>query len=148
MMHLSKKSGLYPNCLVLDNVTKIGEHPVAAGGFGEIWRGLIGGQMACLKVVKVYSNSDVQKLLRVCIQEAGLLLRYLPTGIQEFFKEAILWRQLDHPNVLPFLGLYFLDDSRQRVCLISPWMRNGNLRHFLSNNPDSSIDRARLVRSS
>ncbi|KAK7437373.1 Rho guanine nucleotide exchange factor [Stygiomarasmius scandens] len=127
MMHLSKKSGLYPNCLVLDNVTKIGEHPVAAGGFGEIWRGLIGGQMACLKVVKVYSNSDVQKLLK------------------EFFKEAILWRQLDHPNVLPFLGLYFLDDSTQRVCLISPWMPNGNLRHFLSNNPDSSIDRARLV---
>ncbi|THU85508.1 hypothetical protein K435DRAFT_612833, partial [Dendrothele bispora CBS 962.96] len=113
IIRLSDKSGLYPNCLALDNVTKVGDHPVAAGGFGEIWKGLIGGQMACLKVVKIYGDSDVQKLLK------------------EFLKEAILWRQFNHPNVLPFLGLYFLDLSKQRICLISPWMERGNLRQYL-----------------
>ncbi|THU99670.1 kinase-like protein, partial [Dendrothele bispora CBS 962.96] len=127
MIHLSRKSNLYPNCLMLDNVTKIGDHPAAAGGFGEVWKGSIGGQTACLKVVKIYDDSDVKKLLK------------------EFVKEAILWRQLDHPNVLPFLGLYFLDTTKQRVCLISPWMNNGNLRQFLRDSADSSIDRSRVV---
>jgi len=65
MIYLSKRSGLYPNCLVLNDVKKVGDHPVAAGGFGEIWKGLIGGQIACLKVVKIYGDSDVQKLLKV-----------------------------------------------------------------------------------
>ncbi|THU99671.1 hypothetical protein K435DRAFT_964332 [Dendrothele bispora CBS 962.96] len=129
MIHLSRKSNLYPSCLILDNVTKIGDHPIAAGGFGEVWKGSIGGEVACLKVVKIYGDSDVEKLLK------------------DFMKEAILWRQLDHPNVLPFLGLYFLDTTKQRVCLISPWMHNGNLRQFLSNYTTNSgiIDRYRLV---
>ncbi|THU85509.1 kinase-like protein [Dendrothele bispora CBS 962.96] len=122
IIRLSDKSGLYPNCLALDNVTKVGDHPVAAGGFGEIWKGLIGGQMACLKVVKIYGDSDVQKLLK------------------EFLKEAILWRQFNHPNVLPFLGLYFLDLSKQRICLISPWMEMGNLRQYLDKHGEDPID--------
>jgi len=56
---------MYPNCLVLNGVTKIGEHAVASGGFGEIWRGLIGDQPVCLKVIRIYGDSDVQKLLKV-----------------------------------------------------------------------------------
>ncbi|KAK7437405.1 hypothetical protein VKT23_018650 [Stygiomarasmius scandens] len=127
MIRLSKSSGLYPTCLILDNVTKIGEHPVASGGFGEIWRGRVGDHLACLKIVRIYGESDVQKLLK------------------EFLKEAILWRQLTHPNVTPFLGLYFLDSTKQRVCLISPWMENGNLRKYLSNHPVEFEDRIRLA---
>ncbi|THU88759.1 kinase-like protein, partial [Dendrothele bispora CBS 962.96] len=122
MIRLSKTSGLYPTCLVLNGVNKIGEHPVSSGGFGEIWKGSIGEQLACLKVVRVYGDSDVQKLLK------------------EFLKEAILWRQLDHPNVLPFLGIYFLDTTKQRVCLISPWMENGNLRRYLRDRSDAHRD--------
>ncbi|THU78618.1 kinase-like protein, partial [Dendrothele bispora CBS 962.96] len=122
IIRLSNKSGLYPNCLALDDVTKVGDHPVAAGGFGEIWKGLIGGRIVCLKVVKIYGNSDVQKLLK------------------EFRKEAILWRQFNHPNVLPFLGLYFLDSSKQRICLISPWMEMGNLRQYLDKHGEGPID--------
>ncbi|KAK7437402.1 Rho guanine nucleotide exchange factor [Stygiomarasmius scandens] len=127
IVRLSKLSGLYPTCLVLDNVVKLGEHPVASGGFGEIWKGLIGDELACLKVVRIYGESDVQKLLK------------------GFLKEAILWKQLKHPNVLPFLGLYFLDDTKQRICLISPWMEHGNLRQYLQDHCDKPIDRVLLA---
>jgi hypothetical protein len=67
---LSKKTGLYPKCLALDadNVTKLGKHPVAAGGFGDIWKGLIRGQMACLKIVRIYSESDVREFVKVRLQ--------------------------------------------------------------------------------
>ncbi|KAF5353073.1 hypothetical protein D9758_008752 [Tetrapyrgos nigripes] len=127
MLRLSKNSGLYPSCLALNNVQKIGDHPVTAGGFGEIWKGLLGGEVSCLKVVKIYGDSEVQKLMK------------------EFLKEAIVWRQLDHPNVLPFLGLYFLDASKQRICLISPWMDNGNLNHYLADGSHGYTDRLTLA---
>ncbi|KAK7458718.1 Rho guanine nucleotide exchange factor [Stygiomarasmius scandens] len=127
MIGLSEKSGLYPSCLALNDIEKIGEHPVAAGGFGEVWKGSLGGQFTCIKVVKVYGNSNVQKLFK------------------EFLKEAILWRQLDHPNVIPFLGIYFLDTSKERICLISPWMRNGNLMQYLGGDSHESVDRVVLA---
>ncbi|KAF5353079.1 hypothetical protein D9758_008754 [Tetrapyrgos nigripes] len=127
MIRLAKKSELYPSCLALKNIQRVGEFPVAGGGFGEVWKGLIGKQMGCLKVVKIYDDSDIQLLLK------------------DFLKEAILWRQLDHPNILPFLGLYFLDECKKRLCLVSPWMENGNARQYLNKNSEKVIDRTLLV---
>lgn len=54
---------------------------------------------------------------------------------QIFAKEAILWGQLHHPNILPFYGIYYLDENRKQICLVSPWMTNGNLSMFLKKNP-------------
>ncbi|KAJ7812488.1 hypothetical protein B0H14DRAFT_3752443 [Mycena olivaceomarginata] len=45
-----------------------------------------------------------------------------------FGHEALIWRQLSHPNLLPFIGLYYF---QQRLCLVSPWMENGHIRGFL-----------------
>lgn len=55
--------------------------------------------------------------------------------LQSFAREAILWSQLEHPNVLPFYGLYRLGDQSDRVCLVSPWMDNGNVSEYISVNP-------------
>ncbi|KAJ7802914.1 kinase-like domain-containing protein, partial [Mycena leptocephala] len=44
------------------------------------------------------------------------------------YREALIWRQLTHPNVLPFFGVYYLET---RLCLVSPWMENGNIMKFL-----------------
>ncbi|KAF9041942.1 kinase-like protein, partial [Hymenopellis radicata] len=51
-----------------------------------------------------------------------------------FCQEALVWKQLRHPNVLPFLGVS-QDLFHPSYCLISPWMENGNIVAFLSNNP-------------
>lgn len=53
-----------------------------------------------------------------------------------YAKEAILWGQLDHPNIAPFYGVYYLDGARERVCLVSLWMNNGNIVKYLKNNRD------------
>ncbi|KAK7036539.1 hypothetical protein VNI00_011472 [Paramarasmius palmivorus] len=102
MIRLSSNSGLHPQCLAIKNVEKLGDYPVAAGSFGDVYKGVLG------------KNRD-----------------------QEYLREAIVWRQLRHSNVLPFLGLYYLDDSRKQLCLVSPWMEKGNLVQFLQH---SSID--------
>ncbi|TDL18197.1 kinase-like protein, partial [Rickenella mellea] len=46
-------------------------------------------------------------------------------------KEALLWRQLNHKNLMPFIGIY---QHMSRPALVSPWMDNKNLRFFLGNN--------------
>ncbi|KAL0577950.1 hypothetical protein V5O48_004057 [Marasmius crinis-equi] len=128
MLRLSKKSGLYPTCFSIHNVRKVDKYPIAQGGFGEVWRGLIGSSEdhVCLKIMKVYLDSDLERLSK------------------EYLREAILWRQLKHPNVLPFLGIYWLEDSQQ-VCLLSPWLENSNLVKFLKVAAPEHVDRFALV---
>ncbi|ESK86444.1 WD40 repeat-like protein [Moniliophthora roreri MCA 2997] len=130
MIRLSKASDLHPSCLTIKSLNTIGNHPVAAGGFGDIWKGILGGesgQLVCLKVVKMYLMSDMKRLMK------------------EYLREAIVWRQLRHPNILPCLGLYYLDCSQERICLVSPWMENGNLVQFLRDRPRDSVNHLQLM---
>ncbi|KAK1231149.1 hypothetical protein PQX77_005740 [Marasmius sp. AFHP31] len=131
MIRLSKNSGCCPGCLVIQNVEKQGKYPVGGGGFGDVWKGTVGHpgsvQTVCLKVVKVYLTSDVQRSLK------------------EYLREAIVWKQLRHPNLLPFLGIYYLDDTRQEICLVSPWMDRGNLVQYLKDNPQESVNHLSLI---
>ena len=64
LVRLSQSSGLYPECLVLDGINLRG-NPVAGGGFGDVWKGDLVGQMIAIKVLKVYDKSDRDKLLKV-----------------------------------------------------------------------------------
>ena len=54
-----------------------------------------------------------------------------------------MWSQLSHPNLLPFYGIYYLEDRHGRVCLVSPWMNNGNIKDYLPENP--RVNRVLLV---
>ncbi|KAJ7794346.1 kinase-like domain-containing protein, partial [Mycena olivaceomarginata] len=73
----------------------------------------------------------------------SLILNYYlhDISVQQFGREALIWQQLSHPNVLPFLGLYTLDG---RLCLVSPWMENGHLQQYLKK-ARSDIDRLSLI---
>ncbi|KAF9257434.1 kinase-like protein [Marasmius fiardii PR-910] len=127
MLRLSKRSGLCPQCLMVKNVKRLGDFPVSGGGFGDVWKGKIGEQVVCLKVVKVYLVSDVQQLL------------------QEYMQEAIVWQQLKHPNLLPFMGMFYLDKGQEQLCLVSPWMERGNLVKYLKVMPREQVDHYSLV---
>ena len=59
------------------------------------------------------------------------------TILQRCSREAIVWSQLTHPNVLPFYGIYHLGDASGRIGLVSPWMGNGNLPEYLKTHPES-----------
>ncbi|KAJ7040670.1 kinase-like domain-containing protein, partial [Mycena alexandri] len=121
LLDLSRASGLHPYCVTLSGLQKVGLQ-VAAGGFGDIWKGLVCGQSVSMKIVRLFEDSDIQAVRK------------------EFTREALLWRQLCHPNLLPFFGLYYLDG---RLCLVSPWMERGNIMQFLKKEP--VIDRVSLM---
>ena len=51
-----------------------------------------------------------------------------------FCKEAVVWKRLNHPNIVPFKGVTF--DPLQ---LISEWMPGGELRDYVRKNRDTSL---------
>jgi len=50
--------------------------------------------------------------------------------MQTFYKEFITWKALDHPNLLPLLGVVVED----RFALVSEWMENGNINRFVASH--------------
>jgi hypothetical protein len=52
--------------LVRNDVILIGTDPVAAGRFGEVWKGRMAGhELIAVKILRVYIKSDAEKLLKV-----------------------------------------------------------------------------------
>jgi serine/threonine protein kinase len=55
--------------------------------------------------------------------------------LQIHAKEAILSAHISHHNILPFYGVYLAGKASRRVCIISPWMDNGDLLNYLERAP-------------
>lgn len=67
IVRLSRASGLYPSCLIVRGVRKIGDSAVTAGSFGDVWKGEMQGHIVAIKELKVYEQSDIEKILKVCL---------------------------------------------------------------------------------
>ncbi|KAK0468944.1 kinase-like domain-containing protein, partial [Armillaria novae-zelandiae] len=85
----------------------------------DIYRGRMRGMDVCLKVLRLFSHGETRR--RGDIRK-------------EFCREALVWRNLQHPNVLRFIGVNE-DFFYPSFCLISPWMKNGDILSFLRQNP-------------
>ncbi|KAJ7670959.1 kinase-like domain-containing protein [Mycena rosella] len=112
LIKVSGVSKLHPRCFTITGLEK--QRHIAGGSFGDVYKGVFRGQTVAIKMMRVFEESDIDALLK------------------EFSREAIIWRQLCHPNLLPFFGLYYL---QERLCLVSPWMENGQIRMFLKKEP-------------
>ncbi|KAJ7472388.1 kinase-like domain-containing protein [Mycena galericulata] len=123
LLRLSRKSGLHPTCFALSGSHKV-EQQMAAGGFGDIWKGLVRGQSVSVKIMRLFQDTDIQAV------------------VKEFGREALIWRQLCHPNLLPFFGFFYLD---KRLCLVSPWMERGNIMEYLRKESPDTEKRLSLI---
>ncbi|KXN80643.1 putative serine/threonine-protein kinase PknB [Leucoagaricus sp. SymC.cos] len=125
MVSLCEESKSYPTCLTLNGVVRE-SRPRAPASFGEVWKATLGECPVCLKVARVYINTDTEGF------------------ISAFAKDAIKWRQLVHPNILPFYSVYLLEKQLgSGICLVSPWMVKGNVLDYPKLDPETS--RAPLV---
>ncbi|KAK0218738.1 kinase-like domain-containing protein [Armillaria fumosa] len=119
-LKLARVHDCVPRCLTIGGFKMTGNHPFAQGHFGDLWRGEVEGTEVTVKQGRIFTReNNVKKVLR------------------KMTREAIIWGQCDHPNVLPFYGIY-RDSASSSYCLVSPFMANGPLRQYLSsvNNPD------------
>ncbi|KAH0589950.1 hypothetical protein H2248_000136 [Termitomyces sp. 'cryptogamus'] len=95
----------------LTDVT-ISDMPLCSGRFFDIYVGEWSGRSVCFKVVR---------LPRV-------------SSIKISSSEVDRWRQLSHPNILPFYGIYQND---KQVSLASPWMKKGDITEYLKHDQTS-----------
>ncbi|KAG6907964.1 hypothetical protein DXG01_006752, partial [Tephrocybe rancida] len=102
------------------DVVQEGEYPVNAGGFADIYKGMFQGRVVCLKTFRLYQTDQIEHMLKATS------------------KEAILWRQLLHPNVSTLFGLYRF---RNRISLVTLWMENGDINVYLKKNPTAPRQR-------
>lgn len=49
---------------------------------------------------------------------------------QRLRRELRVWKELQHPNIVPLFGV--VSDYGPYVSMVSPWMENGNLNKFLT----------------
>ncbi|KAG6861231.1 hypothetical protein C0995_002352 [Termitomyces sp. Mi166 len=106
MQRLSERAKLYPARFSLNGPSpSLETKPVASGSFADIYKITFRDEETCYKVIRVYA------------------------------KEAILWAQLSHPNILPFYGLL---KFRSRIAFVSHWATNGNLEEYLTHNPNAN----------
>ncbi|KAF9259374.1 kinase-like protein [Marasmius fiardii PR-910] len=116
---LVKKHHVLPPSLFVQRITSNSAHIVAVGGYSDIYRGTLESKLVCLKVLRVYVEDGEEKRNK---------------GLYEFYKEALLWTQFDHPNILPFLGVN-TTLFPGKIALVAPWMANGQITKFLKANP-------------
>jgi serine/threonine protein kinase len=116
---------------VSGNLTRLGDHPTAFGGFADVWGGTLGGRKVCVKVLRISLNDD-QSITKVRIRHRYIFLfaEGHPWVLQSFFKEAVVWKRLRHPNVVPFLGV-----TSEPLQFVSEWMPNGTLTNYVTKNP-------------
>jgi len=63
------------------------------------------------------------------------LLTRKRSPVQGFCKEFVAWKALHHPNVLPLLGVIMSED---RFGMVSEWMTNGDINHFVTKHQDAN----------
>ena len=91
---------------------------------------------------------------RLCSQELSKVRQYWQARIlvcsmdppyysQRFWKEVMTWKAVQHPNILPLLGVAMPGD---RLAMVSEWMTNGSIKKFIRAHPNAN--RYELVSSS
>ena len=132
LRHVCGHHNVLPSSYITSHgLRKTSDNLVAYGGLADVWEGTLKDRKVCVKVLRMYNaNTNHPKgSLAVCgIHKAPA--RSIGADISKAsFGEAVVWKRLRHPNVVPFLG------ATAPLQLVSEWMPNGTLTEYVNTNP-------------
>ena len=133
-----------PRALLVTGVVIRTLTPVAYGAFSDVFQGDLGNQVVAIKFLRIHRDVFESTKVPDCRPLTQRPDSY-DDAQKSLWREAIVWRQLNHSNVLPFYGLTDFDG---RVGMISPWMERGNIMQYLASAAPGREGRLRLVRNS
>ncbi|KAF7347165.1 PINc domain-containing protein [Mycena venus] len=122
---LSTSCDRLPSSLFITGVTGREERPTFGGGYGDIYRASYNHRIVAVKymrAVQYMRGSDLR-----CIR-------------LKFCREALVWKELRHPHILPFLGIDE-DTFPSPLCMVSPWMEHGTVLKYLEEYGHASVDK-------
>ncbi|TCD61804.1 hypothetical protein EIP91_007890 [Steccherinum ochraceum] len=106
---------MLPSALLLKGVRCNDTESRGSGGFADVFYGEYSYTPVALKRLRAYAAAPASVKLK---------LR------QAFNREAILWMNLSHPNILQFWGVSTDVFRHPAICMVLPWMPNGNIRQY------------------
>ncbi|KIL59847.1 hypothetical protein M378DRAFT_969685 [Amanita muscaria Koide BX008] len=114
---------------------------IAAGGSGEVWEASWKGFNKNLIRTPKALPKVVVKLVRLppFRDEVHKNKRF-----KRMKRELLLWSKLNHPHILPLIGIACIEGDANLPALISPWMENGNIMEYLQQNP--SLPASKLLK--
>ncbi|KAL4244339.1 EKC/KEOPS complex subunit BUD32, partial [Abortiporus biennis] len=110
ILRLSKDSSILPPSVFINGTTCLDTDAIAGGAFADIYPATYQNKKVALKRLRVF---------RATISERD-------SHNEAFCREALVWRQLQHENILPFFGVD-RDTFSPFLCMVSPWMEYGNV---------------------
>ncbi|KAJ6560238.1 hypothetical protein B0H19DRAFT_1027892 [Mycena capillaripes] len=120
---LSESCDKLPSSLFITGVTGREEHPTFAGGFGDIYRATYGNRIVALKHMRHFIQNSELRDLRL-----------------KLGREALVWQDLHHPNILAFLGID-RESFPPSLCIVSPWMEHGTILNHLKTHGRANVDK-------
>ncbi|CCM03212.1 uncharacterized protein FIBRA_05336 [Fibroporia radiculosa] len=124
LQRLCRKFAYLPSSchLAPSRVRFLGRERVASTSFGGVWRGELASESepstmtVALKGFYFQNREELENIRK------------------QFYREAILWKQLHHTNIVPFLGVSATDTME--LMFVSPWMDNGDIVSYLEKHPE------------
>ncbi|TCD64855.1 hypothetical protein EIP91_003559 [Steccherinum ochraceum] len=118
-LKVSAMHNILPTSLILSGVKLIDRDAKGGGGFADVFCG----------TYQLHNGATI----KVAIKRIKTYLLPSETEKQdirkEFNKESILWKNLIHEHIVPFLGV--TEEVFHRMfCMVIPWMDHGSLRRY------------------
>ncbi|KAJ6476175.1 kinase-like domain-containing protein [Mycena sanguinolenta] len=122
---LCASGDMLPSALFITGIIGKEQHPTFGGAYGDIYRASYDDQIVALKymrAVQFMRGSDLREIRR------------------KFCREALLWKSLHHPHILPFLGID-QDTFPLSLVTVSPWMEHGTIMSYLKKHGHENVDK-------
>ncbi|KAJ7233312.1 kinase-like domain-containing protein [Mycena rebaudengoi] len=123
ILKLSEACDKLPLSLFITGITGRDEHATFRGGFGDIYRASYAGKTVALKHIPVYHRDAELRRIRL-----------------KFCREALVWKDLQHPHILPMIGID-RESFSPSLCMVSPWMENGTVLRYLNDHGRVNVGR-------
>ncbi|KAJ7229234.1 kinase-like domain-containing protein [Mycena rebaudengoi] len=122
ILKISEACDKLPSSLFITGVTGRNEHATFGGGFGDIYQASYGGKTVALKLVRPFHGRETRL-------------------VRKFRREALVWQDLQHPYILPLIGIDRESFSATSLCMVSPWMEHGTALRYLNDHGRENVDR-------
>jgi serine/threonine protein kinase len=143
LRRLAGSHGRLPDSMMITEKIEVEEKILASGGFADVRRGTYMGHLVAVKTLRVAEKDDFLKIRKVSINgNFPVTWDAVLTTLQQFCKEAILWKTVSHPNILNFAGVQG-DMEKGQFVTVSEWMEHGNIMEYIKKN---HVNRLELVR--
>lgn len=116
------------------HLRKQSNHPIAQGGFGDIWKCSLvlptrfTEENVAVKAIRSYFSDENDRIKKD----------------RRLRRELIIWGRLIHGNILPLYGVAL--GFGPFTAMVSPWAKNGSLTMYLESHRDLLIpDRFKLL---